>query len=507
MHAKSILGALVVAALACACGGTGPIASCVPGASVACVCPSGASGAQLCEADGTYGTCSCAAADAGSDEDAGWDASRPLTDASPSDDGGTDAAEAPDASIEDAGTVSDAAPLADTGLDAAALVDAAAFPDVGIDAATLPDAAALPDTGTDAGATRPYVRALSLGMDFSCALLWSGVVRCWGNNGWGQLGDGSTAEAHAPTTVGVISDAEQISAGGGSAGYVCAVRSDHTVWCWGANGLGMLGYPDGAPMPMSTSPVAVPGVPATVVDVAAGWLTACARRSDGFMSCWGSNTNGELDDGTTMPRTGAVLSGSHNALGLAAGYDVGCAWFSGYTRCWGSNTDGNLGLGDGSSAPAVMGLTDAIDVSLNEGTVCAVRAGGTVACWGNNDHGQVGDGTVTLRTGPVAVLGLSGVTSVATGWTTNCALHGDGTVSCWGGNVFGEFGNGNNIPSHTAITVPAVASVGVLAMGERHVCAANAAGVWCWGANEHGQLGGGTASASPSLAPVQVLGL
>ena len=402
-----------------------------------------------------------------------------------------------DSGTRDAGGI-DSAPDSSAPFDGSAPADAS--PDAG---AERLDAEIENDAAGDGGAPRPYVRQLSLGWDYSCALAWDGSIHCWGNGTWGQLGDGMARSSLTPTTVSTISDAIQISAGGGMAAFACAVRADHSVWCWGANGVGMLGFPDASAMPMASRPIAVPSLPSNVLEVAAGWLHACARRSDGFISCWGYNGAGELGDGTTMARTGPVLSGAHDAIQVAAGYNHSCAALARAAQCWGSNTEGQLGLGDGSMAPYVMGLTDAIQLSGYANTVCALRATGTVACWGQNDHGQVGDGTTMTRNAPSAALGLSDAIAVVTGDTVNCALGSGGQISCWGWNASGEFGDGTTIPSFVPVTVPGIPGAQLLAMGQRHVCAANEEGVWCWGNNAQGQLGDGTTT--DSLVPVRVL--
>jgi alpha-tubulin suppressor-like RCC1 family protein len=161
------------------------------------------------------------------------------------------------------------------------------------------------------------VAEISVGDVFACARTIDGNVSCWGNNEYGQLGDGSTADHFTPAVViGIGKPALQISANGR---HACALRADLALACWGLNENGELG--DGTTINRST-PVKVLVLPNTIAEVSAGINhTTCARVNDGRVGCWGLNDNGQLGDGTTTERHAPVLAltGTDQAPAVPAG--------------------------------------------------------------------------------------------------------------------------------------------------------------------------------------------
>jgi hypothetical protein len=138
-----------------------------------------------------------------------------------------------------------------------------------------------------------------------------------------------------------------------------------------------------------------------------------------------------------------------NVTAIATGSSHSCALLSnGTVRCWGHNRDGQLGNGTTTDFPAaapVVGLGGmAAAIAAGEFHTCALLRDGTVHCWGDNWYGQLGDGTTTDRTTPVAASGLRDVTAIAAGEDHTCALLRDGTARCWGYNEFGQLGNGES---------------------------------------------------------------
>jgi alpha-tubulin suppressor-like RCC1 family protein len=126
----------------------------------------------------------------------------------------------------------------------------------------------------------PTLIAIDAGGASTCALVTDGTIRCWGANG-GALGNGTLRTSIVPVTVTGIDSAIGIAVGGGQA---CAVLADGTVRCWGDNELGQLG--DGSET-HSTAPVKVLGL-TTAVAVTASRDHTCALLADGGVACWGS---------------------------------------------------------------------------------------------------------------------------------------------------------------------------------------------------------------------------
>jgi hypothetical protein len=240
--------------------------------------------------------------------------------------------------------------------------------------------------------------SLSSGFGHTCAVLRDGSVRCWGFNGASQLGDGTTTNRNTPTAVSGLSGAISVSAsaGSGSAGgfYTCALISDGSAKCWGDNGAGQLG--DGTTSLRST-PVPVLGLSGAVA-ISAGGNHACALLADGSARCWGSNSQGQLGDGTnTSHSTPVPVSGLSGAVSISAGQSHTCALLSdGSVRCWGFNGMGQLGDGDTtpqSTPTAVTGLSGAVSLSAGGDRTCTVLSDGSIRCWGS---GRLGDGSTAF---------------------------------------------------------------------------------------------------------------
>ncbi len=286
----------------------------------------------------------------------------------------------------------------------------------------------------------PSNPTVSTGSSFSCAIMGDGLIRCWGGNGNGQLGDGTTNDRHTPVAVSGISSAVSVSAGDQ---HSCAVLADGSVRCWGYNGWGQLG--DGTTTNRLT-PVAVSGV-SSAVSVSAGGNHSCAVLAGGSVRCWGFNANGNLGDGTTTDRLiPVVVSGVSFAVSVAAGNSHSCALNGRSIVCWGANSAGQLGDGTASqrvSPVYAFGIFDAVSVSVDGGGhSCAVLADGSARCWGPNEWGQLGDGTTTQRRTPVAVSGIASAVSVSAGINHSCAVLAGGVVKCWGYNLSGTLGDG-----------------------------------------------------------------
>ncbi|MDD5434431.1 MAG: hypothetical protein PH343_03280, partial [Nitrospira sp.] len=148
----------------------------------------------------------------------------------------------------------------------------------------------------------------------------------------------------------------------------------------------------------------------------------------------------------------------------------------------------------------------AVEVEAGTNHNCAVMSDGTVKCWGNNNFGQLGDGTQTNRTMPVAVSGISTAVAIAGGYTHTCAVLAGGSVQCWGYNNVGQLGDGTTTNHITPVVVSGISTAVGIEAGTYHTCAVLADGaVKCWGANSAGQLGDGTTT--NSTTPVAVSGI
>jgi len=352
------------------------------------------------------------------------------------------------------------------------------------------------------------VDTVASGFYHTCAVLHSGAMKCWGRNGDGQLGDGTRTDRRAPVYVAGLASAAQRAASGGY--HTCALLDDDAVLCWGRNGDGQLG--DGTTTDsLSPTEVQLSTSPAPI-SVACGLQHTCALNEDGNVRCWGYNNKGQLGDGTTTGRALPVLvTGlASPALGISAGRYHTCAVLTGGgVSCWGMNENGELGNGTGlnSSTPVVVsGLTSGVlSVAAGAYHTCALLQGsGSVMCWGSNTEGQLGDGTLVRRLTPVDVSGITAVASLSAGGYHTCAALDGGQAMCWGKGDEGQLGSGSVVGSPTPVDVTGLsAGLASLTLGFYHSCGyPGAGGVMCWGGGGYGQLGNGTNANSP--IPVDV---
>lgn len=275
---------------------------------------------------------------------------------------------------------------------------------------------------------------VATGDSHSCAVLADGSVWCWGSDRYGQLGDGLAGVdtwSATPVAAAGVADASGIAAG---AQHTCALLGDGTVRCWGNNTYGQLG--DGTTSRAATA-VAVVGV-SDAVEIQAGGQHSCARLRDGTVSCWGLNGYGQLGDGTLQSRSlAAPVQGLSTAVALAAGSDHTCAALQdGQVSCWGANDKGQIGQGTWWGREPlplpVPGVEGAIGVAAGLSHSCALLAQGWVQCWGRNNYCQVGDGSCgNLRVDAVAA-SVQMAAKLGAGGYASCAALLDGTLQCWG---------------------------------------------------------------------------
>jgi RHS repeat-associated protein len=357
--------------------------------------------------------------------------------------------------------------------------------------------------------TTPTLTAVTIGDTHVCALTVQGGVKCWGYNAHGELGDGTTTNRTTPVDViGLTSGVVAIDAGGN---HTCALMTSGGVKCWGYNGYGQLG--DGTTT-NRTSPVDVVGLTSGVVAIAAGGDGVlnghtCALTTSGGVKCWGQNRSGQLGNGGQQDKyTPVDVSGlTSGVAAIAAGGGHSCAVTTGgAAKCWGYNASGQLGDGtttDRHRPVDVSGLSSGITIiTAGYYHTCARTTSGGIKCWGSNGYGQLGDGTITYRTTPVNVFGLSsGIVAVTAGGFHTCALTTNGGGKCWGRNDLGQLGDGTT-NQHTLPTNVSGLTSGVAAIstGDSHSCVVTTSGgVKCWGYNARGELGNGTTGGYSTL--------
>lgn len=385
-----------------------------------------------------------------------------------------------------------------------------------------------------------------------CAILDDSNIKCWGGNAYGQLGLGHTNHlGDGPNEMGDNLAEVSLSPNGGRAVLsvaareysTCAILDDHSLKCWGANGIGKLGYGDttnrgtAAGNMGANLPAIDLGTGRKALQVTAGTTHTCALLDDRSLKCWGSNDSGQLGQGHT-----ADLGDGPNEMGdnlnpiplgkkvmsVAAAYTSTCVILDDSSvKCWGENNQGQLGYGDtvnrGGNAGDIAALPP---VSLGTGKTavqiiggwlnhCAVLQDSTVKCWGSNGDGQLGQGnTINLGDGAgemgdsLAAINLGTnrkVISMPNFYYTPCALLDDNSVKCWGRNTYASLADGSrtdkggnaNEMGDSLAAIGIGATISSVAPGYSAIAAITTASITkAWGSNTGGLLGYGVAGGS-----------
>jgi len=323
------------------------------------------------------------------------------------------------------------------------------------------------------------------------------------------------ARLAATLTVGVAGVAAGASAQAQAQGQgTWIVVQSRVVASWGSNTYGQLG--DGTTA--GRSQYGDIRVGNDVVQVAAGLVHALAVRSDGTVWAWGSNEQGELGDGTQTDRSTPVqVAGLTGITQVAAGKEFSVALRSdGTVWAWGENSHGQLGRGTATNHEAtparVAVLNRVTKISAGGDFGLALRSDGIVFAWGRGGQGQLGNGGTADSPAPVKIAGLSRVTGISAGWDAALATENDGvsaltSVWAWGANDYGELGDGTtarHVTPERVTGLPAYVA-GISAGGMFAAVLGTDGSVWDWGTNEFGELGVAPVSTVPVTRPANAI--
>jgi alpha-tubulin suppressor-like RCC1 family protein len=313
----------------------------------------------------------------------------------------------------------------------------------------------------DLGTGRTAV-AIGVGSYHSCALLDDATVKCWGVNSYGELGLGSTENrGDGPDEMGdlllrvELGTGRTVTAIGANGAHTCALLDDATLKCWGFNGFGQLGVGDRAirgdePDEMGDHLPAVElGTGRTVTAIGVGELHTCALLDDAGVKCWGGNGRGQLGIGDDFDRgvfpwdmgddlPAVDLGTGRTAVSVTAGGVHTCALLDDSTlKCWGMNLYGQLGLGDavdrGAAATDMGDNLLPVDLGPDRWATAASAGRGAAAT-------DMGDNQLPVDLGPDRR-----ATAASAGILHTCATLDDGRVKCWGYNAEGELGLGDKL--------------------------------------------------------------
>ena len=343
---------------------------------------------------------------------------------------------------------------------------------------------------------------ISAGTLHTLAVKNDGSLWAWGDNTYGQLGDGTVIGKNIPVQIGTANNWSKVDAG---YYHSIAIKTDGTLWAWGSNGSGQLG--DGTDVDKN-EPVPI-GTATNWSQISAAFDFTIAIKNDGTLWAWGSNFYGQLGDGTTIDKNVPTQSGAAtNWAKIAAGFRHSIATKTdGTIWAWGINPSGQLGDGTNiaKTSPTQIGpATDWNQISTGVEHSLAIKNNGTIWAWGGNFYGQLGNGTNTDTNVPIQIGVANNWSKIEAGEYHTMSIKTDGTLWGWGTNFWGQLGDGTsfndkNIPTQTGTAT----TWHQLAAGNGHTVATQTnSTLYAFGRNDYGQLGDGTST--NRNVPVQI---
>jgi alpha-tubulin suppressor-like RCC1 family protein len=337
--------------------------------------------------------------------------------------------------------------------------------------------------------------AISTGLTHTCGIDTSqsgGTLKCWGNNLYGQLGDGSQTDRLIPTAIDVGTVYSHVSVG---VEHTCAITWSNSLKCWGRNNFGQLGV--GSAIDSSVPVVVDAGSQYTAVSV--GGNSSCGIVSSGQLRCWGYNGYGSLGDNTTANRnvpTDINVGTLYKTISMGAIYTCGTT-DTDVLKCWGNNQYGQLGDGTtvNKTAPTVIDSGEVykkISTSLLASFyTCGLTTAGKIRCWGANQYGQLGDGTTTTHSLPTAINTSKNYSDLSVGYVHTCAVEDlSGQLYCWGRNESGQLGDYTTTTRTSEVIGDTSRLYTAIYLGYNYTCGrTNKNLLRCWGRNDYGQIG------------------
>jgi alpha-tubulin suppressor-like RCC1 family protein len=279
-------------------------------------------------------------------------------------------------------------------------------------------------------------------------------VLCWGRNNHGQLGNTDVAASAYPSLAGNGSiHFGHIAAGGDvTCGITAGMIENGLVYCWGDGTLGQMGDGNNNGTNGMTE-VAEPLQTARAVSISVGGDHVCVIADDEKIYCWGSNSGGQLGDGTTNDSNVPVEAGGTGTMSvIAAGNGHTCGINNDdsnhYVFCWGEGEQGQVGDGTNTDSPNPSQVDYGFGfsaLSAGDRFTCGISLDDNhVYCWGLNDAGQISDYSTSNAASPTLSNFFTTASKVSIGSGGHACLMraSDNSVWCWGNNLAGQLGVG-----------------------------------------------------------------
>ena len=348
----------------------------------------------------------------------------------------------------------------------------------------------------------------------TAAIKTDGTLWSWGYNNHGQLGQNDdSVNRSSPVQVGSGTTWSKASAGQYN---IEAIKTDGTLWAWGYGYYGALGQNDVAnrssPVQVGSTVVAYNNSTAVLWNsISIGRDSAFAIKSNGTLWSWGSNAYGQLGYYSTATRLSPVQVGAlTDWSSVSAGkYQTLAIKTNGTLWTWGYGSLGELGISDitiNISSPTQVGSgTTWASIAVGTQVVLATKTDGTLWSWGGGGFGQLGLGDTADRSSPTQVGALTNWSSVAAGYIFSLATKTDGTLWAWGYNAYGQLGQNNFTYRSSPVQIGLLTTWSKPFAGYAFSGATKTDGtLWTWGGNTSGQLGQGTSGATHISSPTQV---
>lgn len=345
---------------------------------------------------------------------------------------------------------------------------------------------------------------VTTGNNHALAIKTDNSLWAWGDNSYGQLGDGTTTNRKVP--VKIMTNVQSVYAKGN---FTLAIKTDGTLWAWGDNTDGQTG--SGSQKDMLMKPVKIMS---GVTTASAGQNHSLAVKDDGTLWAWGDDSEGKLGIGESeyysqytpvyvTNNAVSVWAGGCQSIALKADNSV---WG------WGNNWFGAVGAGgDTVKKPVKLNLSAIKLITTGKNHTFGIKTDGSLWGWGVNEYGQVwsnakeyGKYQPTEYYTPFLIPNMENIEYVSAGSAHSAAVKKDGTLWTWGINYNGQLGDGTKITRGIPAQVNNISGV-IAAFAENgYTLALQTNGtLWSWGSNERGKLG--TGKTSDSLIPVSIM--